>query len=140
MGGVDKHDWLVGKYSVGIRGKKWYWPLFTRILNMTMVNAWIIYKFVNANDKEVMSLLDFKKQVGVAYLKGADLKEATGRKKSQGPSKIATDVRFDCKEHFLQKCNKQPKMPKPRVQSQTKNILQQVQCNIMHRLFCSLSF
>ena len=107
MGGVDKHDWLVGKYSVGIPGKKWCWPLFTRILDMTMVNAWIIYKFVNANDKEVMSLLDFKRQVCVAYLKGADLKEATGRKKSHGPSKIAIDVRFDCKEHFLQKCNKQ---------------------------------
>ena len=51
MGGVDKHDWLVGKYSVGIRGKKWYWPLFTHILDMTMVSARIIYKFVNANDR-----------------------------------------------------------------------------------------
>ena len=47
---------------------------------MTMANAWVIYKFVNASDKEVMSLLDFKRQVCVAYLKGADLKEATGRK------------------------------------------------------------
>ena len=82
-------------------------PLFTRILDMTMINAWNIYKFVNANDKEVMSLLDFKRQVYVVYLKGADLKEATGRKKSQGPSKVATDVRLDRKEHFLQKRNKQ---------------------------------
>ena len=88
MGGVDKHDWLVWEYSVGIRGKKWYWPLFTCILDMTMVNALIIYKFVNANDKEVMSLLDFKRQVCVAYLKGADLKEATERKKSQGHLKL----------------------------------------------------
>ena len=108
MGGVDKHDWLVGKYSVGIRGKKWYWPLFICILDMTMVNAWTIYKFVTANDdKEILSLLDFKRQVCISYLKGADHKETTGRKKVQGPSKIATDVRFDRKEHFLQKRNKQ---------------------------------
>ena len=61
MRGVDKHDWLIGKYSVGIRGKKWYWPLFIRILDMSMVNAWTIYKFVTANDdKEILSLLDFQ--------------------------------------------------------------------------------
>ena len=81
MGGVDQHDWLVGKYSVGIRGKKWYWPLFIRILDMTMVNAWAIYMFVTANDdKEILSLLDFKRQVCISYLKGADHKETTGRK------------------------------------------------------------
>ena len=54
--------------------------LYLFILDMTMVNAWIIYKFVHANDKEIMSLLDFKRQVCVAYMKGADLKEATRRK------------------------------------------------------------
>ena len=76
MGGVDKHDWLVGKYSVGIQEKKWYWPLFIHILDMTMVNAWTIYKFVTANDdKEILSLLDFKRQVCISYLKGADHKE-----------------------------------------------------------------
>ena len=64
MRGVDKHGWLVGKYSVGLREKKLYWPLFIRILDMSMVNAWTIYKFVTANDdKEILSLLDFKRQV-----------------------------------------------------------------------------
>ena len=46
MGGVDKHDWLFGKYSVGIRKKKLYWSLFT-VLDMMIVNAWTIYKFVH---------------------------------------------------------------------------------------------
>ena len=59
------------------------------------------------DDKEILSLLDFKRQICISYLKGADHKETTGRKKVQGPSKIATDVRFDRKEHFLQKHSKQ---------------------------------
>ena len=78
MGGVDKHDWLAGKYSVAIRGEKWYWPLFIRILDMAMVNAWIIYKFVNENN-DSMHLLDFKIDVCVAYIKGAANRGSTGR-------------------------------------------------------------
>ena len=54
-----------------------------------------------------MSLISFRKQVCVAYMKGADHKEATGRKKTQGPSKIAYGVRFDRKEHFMQKRTQQ---------------------------------
>ena len=47
MGGVDKHNWLISKYPISIRGKKWYWPLFIRMIDMVVVNAWVIYKFVN---------------------------------------------------------------------------------------------
>jgi hypothetical protein len=41
MGGVDHQDWLVGKYTIQIRGKRWYWPIFTRIVDMALTNAWI---------------------------------------------------------------------------------------------------
>ena len=47
MGGVDKHDWLVSKYACSIRGKKWYWPIFTRLIDMAVVNAYAIYKLVH---------------------------------------------------------------------------------------------
>ncbi len=120
MGGVDKHDWLAGKYSVSIRGKKWYWPLFIRLLDMTMINAWIVHKFVHDSDKLSMSLLDFKRQVSLAYLKGSVHRVTTGRKKVQAPSNIPEDVRFDRKEHFLQKrdqqrrCQNKPCTAKPR--------------------------
>ncbi|XP_049833274.1 piggyBac transposable element-derived protein 3-like [Schistocerca gregaria] len=36
MRGVDHHDWLVGKYTTIIRGKRWYWVLFTRMLDMAL--------------------------------------------------------------------------------------------------------
>ncbi|KAF2879122.1 hypothetical protein ILUMI_27052 [Ignelater luminosus] len=37
MEGVDRHDWLVGKYQTNIRRKKWYWPIFVRLLDMVAV-------------------------------------------------------------------------------------------------------
>ena len=71
MGGVDQHDWFAGKYSISIRGKKWYWSSFNRLLDMVAVNAWIINKFLHETDNMKLSLLDFKRELYVAYLKRA---------------------------------------------------------------------
>ena len=34
MGGVDKMDWLINKYRIKIRAKKWYFPLFTNMIDV----------------------------------------------------------------------------------------------------------
>ena len=39
MGGVILMDCLMVSYRPSIRGKKWYWPLFTNMLNITVVAA-----------------------------------------------------------------------------------------------------
>ena len=39
MGGVDVMDRLLGSYRPLIRGKKWWWPLFTNALNISVVAA-----------------------------------------------------------------------------------------------------
>ena len=61
MGGVDHHDWLIGKYSVSIRGNKWYWTLLTRFIDMAMVNSWAIYRIIHQGDSNPqVSALDSK--------------------------------------------------------------------------------
>jgi hypothetical protein len=52
MGGVDLHDWLVSKYAVSIRGKKWYWALFVRLLDMAVVNTCTLFNMVVDKEKE----------------------------------------------------------------------------------------
>ena len=44
MGGVDLYDQLLGAYRPSIRGKKWWWPLFINVLNISVVAAWKIYR------------------------------------------------------------------------------------------------
>jgi hypothetical protein len=44
MGSVNHHDWLVGKYAIDVRGKKWHWALFTCMIDVTLVNAWLLYR------------------------------------------------------------------------------------------------
>ena len=41
LGGVDRNDQDVGYYRISIRGKKWYYPIFLHLIDVTIVNAWL---------------------------------------------------------------------------------------------------
>lgn len=63
MGGVDRMDWSINKNRIRIRGKKWYFPLFTNLIDTTLVNAHVLY--ILANEK--IPLLDFRRNIARAY-------------------------------------------------------------------------
>ncbi|GBP60015.1 PiggyBac transposable element-derived protein 3 [Eumeta japonica] len=44
MGGVDRSDENISHYRIGIRGKKWYMPLLTHMIDLAEHNAWQLYK------------------------------------------------------------------------------------------------
>jgi len=44
MGGVDLADQMMGLYELDRKSNKWWKKVFYRLLMMTVVNAWIIYK------------------------------------------------------------------------------------------------
>lgn len=67
MGGVDLHDWHAGKYGIQIRGKKWYWPLFIRSIDMAAVNAWILHRYVHGSD--AMDQKEFRRHIVTSYMK-----------------------------------------------------------------------
>lgn len=69
MGGVDLHDNGVANYRIGIRGKKWWWPLWVQCLDSAVVNAWKLHCFVaDSNNLKRMSQLDFKNSVTKSLL------------------------------------------------------------------------
>ena len=47
MGGVDKMDWMINMYRIKIKSKKWYFPIFTNLVDMTVVNAHVLHEMVN---------------------------------------------------------------------------------------------
>ncbi|KAI8124550.1 hypothetical protein CVS40_4886 [Lucilia cuprina] len=66
MGGVDLHDNAVQNYSVSIRAKKWYWPLWISTLNSSLVNAWKLDCFRRRyQNKSMKSQKEFR--VELAY-------------------------------------------------------------------------
>ncbi|CAH1967978.1 unnamed protein product [Acanthoscelides obtectus] len=60
MGGVDKSNSLVGLYRTPGRAKRWYFPIFAYIIDMCIVNAWLLYKENNKNEKKCMPLKEFR--------------------------------------------------------------------------------
>ena len=65
MGGVDKMDWLINKYRIKIRAKKWYFPLFMNMIDMTVANAHVLYCMAN----EIIPLLKFRQKIIRVYMK-----------------------------------------------------------------------
>lgn len=66
MGGVDLHDNDIANYRIKIRGKKWWWPLFSNAVDSTIVNAWKFYILVN---KKKIPQLDFRSELVLCLLK-----------------------------------------------------------------------
>ncbi|XP_039967529.1 piggyBac transposable element-derived protein 2-like, partial [Bactrocera tryoni] len=66
MGGVDEMDGSISLYRVGIRGKKWWWVIFTYMIDMSISNAWRLHALVGTNK---FDQLDFSKHIARSYLK-----------------------------------------------------------------------
>lgn len=66
MGGVDLHDNAIANYRIKIQGKKWWWPLFTNIIDSVIVNSWKLHR-ISTNTK--MALIDFRSYIAIAMLK-----------------------------------------------------------------------
>ncbi|KAG5884022.1 hypothetical protein JTB14_014797 [Gonioctena quinquepunctata] len=56
MGGVDKANTLMDLYKTTSKAKRWYYSIFTYLLDISVVNAWLIYR----NDCEVVNIKKYK--------------------------------------------------------------------------------
>lgn len=118
MGGVDLNDMLVSLYRMDIGTKKYYFRIFFYLIDVCIVNAWLLYRKIlkNANVKKVKPLIIFKLEVAhglLTYGRSYSLKKGTppsSRHHSEspsdrlyhpGPSRLITqDSRFDNVGHL----------------------------------------
>lgn len=96
MGGTDQMDQNINCYRIGIRGKKWWWSLFSWLVDVSIQNAWILAKKRGSGQDH----LDFRQNVAMSYLS----RFQTVPKKS-GMKRISSrpgfnDARFDRIDHF----------------------------------------
>ena len=73
MGGVDLADCLIALYRINIRSKKYYQWLIFHMIDMSIVNAWLLYRrsadHLQLPKKQVMSLALFKLRLAIALMK-----------------------------------------------------------------------
>jgi hypothetical protein len=63
MGGVDRMDQNISKYRISIRSKKWWWPIFAHLLDVTVQNAWILYRKCPSSTDRPLCLLEFRREI-----------------------------------------------------------------------------
>lgn len=64
MGGTDRMDEDLARNRIGIRSKKWYWPLFTWLIDAAIQNSWTLYK----SSGRSMTNLNFRRMLVTTYL------------------------------------------------------------------------
>ncbi|KAJ8954297.1 hypothetical protein NQ318_005880, partial [Aromia moschata] len=103
VGGTDLMDECISSYRVGVRSKKWYWNIFTWLLDAAINNAWLLYRKHHSKTKNLL----FRRESVQVYL--ARYGEAP---KMPGPAKTATSqtvfptIRFDGTHHHVAPCNR----------------------------------
>ncbi|GFT17592.1 chimeric ERCC6-PGBD3 protein [Nephila pilipes] len=98
MGGVDLLDSIIARHKILMRSKKWYMRIFFHLLDLVIVNAWLLHKRVETdkkseNKKYLMNLQEFKSEVASCLCKmGYKQNAKRGR-----PSNISIEQMFQTK-------------------------------------------
>lgn len=116
MGGVDLLDSIMARYKILLRSKHWYMRVFYHFLDITISNAWLLYRRVNTQSERSEKLLDsadFRVEVAETLCKlgtklrgsskrKSDLENALQEKKKKGPTQYVPpkDVRQDQAGHW----------------------------------------
>ena len=97
MGGVDLADSLIGRYRIKMKSRKWYIRIFYHLVDITIVNSWILYKKVCLVREEIpMSLCDFRINLGESLCRsGVSLQKTRGRP-SSSPGPFLQEKRKKC--------------------------------------------
>jgi len=101
MGGVDLMDRLLAAYRPTIRGKKWWWPLFLNVVNVSIVAAWRLHCRVAM---QKMDHLTFLREVALCLLK-AELAQPRHQLGGGPHTNLPDDVRFDGVGHYRLSCS-----------------------------------
>ena len=98
MGGVDVCDRMLSSYRPRLRSKKWWWNIFSNMLNLAVVAAFTFYQYIGGSAG--MSHIMFRREIARTMVKFQE-----DRKRLGGPSvQPAKAVRYDGVNHSLDSC------------------------------------
>ena len=103
MGGVDRTDQNIGKYRTVIRCKKWWWPLFSYCLDLSVQQAWHLYRSTNAAKDNPLDLLAIRRGIVRVYLaRAGPIAPGCPRGFVSLDKHVPSEVRYDRVDHLVQ--------------------------------------
>ena len=67
-GGVDRMDHNADKHCISIGSKKWRWPLFALCVDVSIQQAWHLYRATPAAETKPLDLLAVRRSIARVYL------------------------------------------------------------------------
>lgn len=97
-------DENISRYRISFRRKKWWWPIFTWLVDTSVVNAWSVRR--KCRSKPPISHLNYRRQIVLHYLeKYKTVSKGSGRpstsKNSVTLNRVSDDIRYDQVDHLL---------------------------------------
>ena len=106
MGGVDRMDQNIAAYMINLRSKKWWWPLFRFVIDVSVNNAFQLYRMkeVQAGERK-LDALGFRRSIVDAYFRLYRSNKSfetlfRGSRRLHNP---AENLRYDGLNHWLVK-------------------------------------
>ena len=97
MGGTDRMDQNINHSRIAIRGKKWYWPLFTWLVDAAIHNAWRLHHGAGGR----LTYVEFRRSFACCILQKGERAKHVIYRRLAAPG---TDVlRFDGMGHLILK-------------------------------------
>lgn len=99
MGGVDAMDSYIGRSKIRMRSKKWYMRLFYHLLDLTLVNTWLIHKRVTSSrNTKTLSQKEVRLEIAECLCKSSGIGNRKRGRPSQGSveSMIAEKKKRSC--------------------------------------------
>lgn len=104
MGGTDRMDQNIGCYRTSIRSKKWWWPLFNYMMDVSIQNAFYLYKRSPAYSQRRLDLLGFRREIvevySQRYAQRLNIQQSNGRATRFGDWRVSTEIRLDRLDHL----------------------------------------
>ena len=105
MGGVDLMDSHLGRLKIVLKSRKWYIRIFYHLLDICMVNAWLLFK--RANPAIPMTQKAFRLEVAQVLTNLANKKRKSSRPdipmpspRGQNEQHPSNDLRYDGMDHL----------------------------------------
>ena len=101
MGVVDRMDQNIDNYRMGVRSKKWWWPLFAFTVDASLHNAWELYR--KGDNNSPLDYLGFTRRTVQFYLQKYGTPSAIpGRPAATKPleKKALPGIRFESENYF----------------------------------------
>ena len=92
MGGVDRMDQNIGAYRITMRNKKWWWPLFAYLLDVSMQNAWLLHRLTAEHDTQPLDQLQFRRRICHVYFTKYTKRQPSGARPLGRLQPLATRV------------------------------------------------